>query len=107
MQDVGVEQILQQIRALSKEAGFAPSAADEPTGQALNFSKVLRDSIDQVNELQHNAGDLAAAFERGDPNVHLSQVMIEMQKARVSFEAISQVRNKLITAYQEIMNMQV
>ncbi len=54
-----------------------------------------------------HAKNLAEAFEKGDAGVELSQVMIEMQKARVSFEAVKQVRNQLVTAYQEVMSMPV
>ena len=50
---------------------------------------------------------MAADFERGVEGVELSQVMVEMQKARISFEALSQVRNKMITAYKDIMNMPI
>ena len=47
------------------------------------------------------------AFQRGDPGVELPQVMLEMQKASVSFRALTEVRNRLVSAYQEIMNMQI
>lgn len=106
MNDVKVDDILRQIRELSRQAGF--DGADGAT-QAGNtdFAAMLGESIDKVNGMQQQAGQLAEAFEAGDANVNLSQVMIEMQKARVSFEALSQVRNKLISAYQEIMNMQI
>ena len=51
------------------------------------------------------AAELRDRFEQGDKTVELSRVMVEMQKARVSFEAVKQVRNQLVTAYQEIMSM--
>ena len=50
---------------------------------------------------------MAAAFERGAPGVDLPQVMIEMQKSSVSFRAVTEVRNRLVSAYQDIMNMPV
>ena len=107
MNDIKMDDILQQIRLLSQQAGLEPTANEAPDAKDVDFSNMLRSSIDQVNEVQQRAGELAKAFETGDPNVNLSEVMIEMQKARVSFETISQVRNKLISAYQEIMNMQI
>ena len=73
----------------------------------LSFSSVLKTSVDKVNEQQMMAADLANRFEQGDSTVELSRVMIEMQKARVSFEAVKQVRNQLVTAYQEVMSMPV
>ena len=50
---------------------------------------------------------MAAALERGDANVTLPEVMIALQKASLSFQAMTEVRNRLVTAYQEIMRMQV
>ena len=60
-----------------------------------------------MNRSEQKANGLAAAFERGTPGVDLPQVMIEMQKASVSFRALTEVRNRLVSAYQEIMNMQM
>ncbi len=107
MNDVKVDDILRQIRVLSKEAGFDTSSGEIAEKNGFDFSSALKESINEVNQVQKNAGELAKSFELGDPNVNLSQVMIEMQKARISFEAITQVRNKLIAAYQEVMSMQV
>ena len=87
---------------------LASKVADPATGQnAVEFAKLVKQSIDGVNETQASARNLAERFELGDPNVDLVRVMVEMQKARVSFEAVSQVRNKFVEAYREIMNMQV
>jgi flagellar hook-basal body complex protein FliE len=73
----------------------------------VDFATLMKQSLDQVNEAQSSAKSLATAFERGDPGVELPEVMVALQKASVSFQAISQVRNKLLNAYQEVMNMQV
>ena len=73
----------------------------------MDFGDLVKRSIDSVNEVQQSAKGLAERFEAGDQNVDLVRVMVEMQKARVSFEAVSQVRNKLVEAYREVMNMQV
>jgi flagellar hook-basal body complex protein FliE len=67
----------------------------------------LRQGLDQVNQTQQRASDLATQFERGVPGVELPQVMLEMQKASVSFRAITEVRNKFVDAYQTIMNMPI
>ena len=56
---------------------------------------------------QQQAGQLATALEKGDPTVDVAQVMVAMQKANISFQAMTTVRNKLVSAYQEIMGMQV
>ena len=106
MSDMKVDDILRQIRELSNQAGFDEIEQTNAAGKP-DFSAMLSNTLNDVNQSQLQAKEVANAFEAGDPNVNLSQVMIEMQKARVSFEALSQVRNKLISAYQEIMNMQI
>src|SRR4029453_17053889 len=66
-----------------------------------SFSNVLKQGLDQVNEVQQRSSDLATQFERGVPGIELPQVMLEMQKANVSFRAIAEVRNRFVNAYQE------
>jgi flagellar hook-basal body complex protein FliE len=60
-----------------------------------------------VNDIQAKAGTLAVQFERGVPGVELSQVMLESQKANVAFRATTEIRNRLVNAYQDIMNMPI
>jgi flagellar hook-basal body complex protein FliE len=67
----------------------------------------MQQAIDQVNRAQGEAAGMARALEAGDPNVDLAEVMVTMQKASLSFQALTEVRNKLLTAYQDIMNMPV
>ena len=74
-----------------RPAGAAPSRRREEPGE-------------QATE-RATAADMATKFERSVPGVELPQVMIEMQKASVSFRALTEVRNKFIDAYREIMNM--
>ncbi len=107
MSQMQIDQVLAQIRSLSSqvEPQAAPSAP--ATGDPSAFATLLRNSIDQVNDSQQKASDLATAFQRGAPGVDLPQVMIEMEKASVSFRALTEVRNRLVSAYQDIMNMQM
>ena len=70
-----------------------------------DFAFLLKKSIDSVNDTQQAAGKMAVAFETGDTNVSLAEVMIASQKASVSFQAMLQVRNKLVEAYKDVMNM--
>ncbi|MBF0471545.1 MAG: flagellar hook-basal body complex protein FliE, partial [Gammaproteobacteria bacterium] len=72
-----------------------------------SFSNLLTSSINSVNELRRNSGDLRRAFEVGDPNVTLPDVMIAKAKAGVAFEGMMQVRNKLVDAYSEVKRMPV
>ncbi len=73
----------------------------------VSFSDSLKKMLDSVNDQQSKADDLSKRFALGDDNVNLSDVMIERQKASLSLQATVQVRNKLVSAYHEIMNMQV
>ena len=108
MSDIDVNQVLAQMRAMAVAAqGKTASAPVKPAGDAQDFLAMVRSAVDKVNATQQQAGKLAQAFETGDANVDLASVMISMQKANISFQAMTQVRNKLVAAYQEIMNMQV
>ncbi len=109
MSDIDINSLLAQMRATA--ARLEQSAGPEATGSVEegegSFSAVLKDSVDAVNETQQAASAKAAAFEAGDPDVQLTDVMLELQKADLSFKAMTEVRNKLVNAYQEIMNMPV
>lgn len=101
--------LLTQLRTMASQAGMQEAPVTEKTneGQTTDFSELLKTSVEHVNDRSMKAREMVVAFEQGDPNVELSQVMIEMQKARISFETMSQVRNKMVSAYQEIMNMPI
>ncbi len=72
-----------------------------------SFAGMMQQAIDQVNQSQTEASQLREALEMGDPNVDIAEVMVAMQKSSVSFQALTEVRNKLLTAYQDVMNMPV
>ena len=72
-----------------------------------DFSNMLKGAIDKVNEVQKESGELKTSFLKGDPTVDLAQVMITSQKATIAFQAMTQVRNKLVDAYKDVMNMPV
>ena len=105
---VDINDLLSQMRALkARTDGIQmPSEMAEKKSE-VSFGSVLKDSIDKVNETQMESAKMSNAFERGEPGVDLTQVMISMQKASVSFQAMTEVRNKLVTAYQEIFNMPI
>lgn len=103
-----LEQVLGQLRtaaALAGGTGVKPPAATG--GQGNDFAAVLKASLDQANGMQQQAGKLARDFELGAPDASLQDVMVSIQKANVSFQQVVQVRNKLVSAYHDIMNMQV
>jgi flagellar hook-basal body complex protein FliE len=105
---ISPDTLLAQMRAMAAQAQgkSADSGSAAAPGQS-EFSELLKQSVDKVNETQADSKRLQEAFQSGDPNVQVSEVMVAMQKSNVSFQAMLQVRNKLVSAYQEIMNMQV
>ena len=106
MNNVNIDQVLNQMRAISQRSQLGESQSAQ-SANATDFSKVLAESINQVNDIQKNASELKTAYEAADPSVDLPEVMVAVQKASLSFEAVTEVRNKLLNAYQEVMNMQV
>lgn len=101
MSGMDVNQVLAQMRELATQAGGGTKPSTNPS----NFADLLMNSIEKVNESQQQANQLGAAFETGDTDASLSDVMISIQKANVSFQAMVQVRNKLVEAYKDVMNM--
>ncbi len=98
--------------AIGATSGVAGLSAASQTGSMnestkVSFSGALKQMLDTVNEQQQKADGLSKRFAMGDDSVNLSDVMIERQKASLSLQATVQVRNKLVSAYHEIMNMQV
>ncbi|MBC3934916.1 flagellar hook-basal body complex protein FliE [Undibacterium sp. CY7W] len=89
------------------QAGAATGAAATTAPQKLDFADALKASLDQVNEVQMSSQELGRKFALGDDKVSLSDVMISMQKANISFQTTVQVRNKLVSAYHDIMSMQI
>jgi len=103
---INPDTLLVQMRAMAAQA--QTKSVEAPTAeQSANFADLLSQSIAKVNELQQSGNAMAQSFQKGDPNVQMSEVMVSLQKANVSFQAMVEVRNKLVSAYQEIMNMPV
>lgn len=102
MSEINVNHVLNQMRTMSLQAAGRPV---QETGGSTDFSSLLQQSIASVNDTQQTAGKMLEAFESGTNNVSLAQVMVESQKANVSFQAMVQVRNKLVEAYKDVMNM--
>jgi flagellar hook-basal body complex protein FliE len=108
MSQMQIDQVLAQIRSLSSQ--MQPKAAQQPaaqTGAPSDFATLLRQGIDQVNQSEQRGAQLADAFTRGTPGVELPQVMVQMEKASVSLRALTEVRDRLVSAYTDIMNMQM
>jgi flagellar hook-basal body complex protein FliE len=112
-----IDAVLSQIRSMQaqiKSVGAPQNDVAKVAGAegavqapAQSFANVMKQGLESVNHAQARATDLATKFEQGVPGVELPQVMLEMQKASVSFRAITEVRNRFVSAYQEIMNMPI
>jgi flagellar hook-basal body complex protein FliE len=122
-----INQLLQQMRQMQSQLNVqqdgirqaaAPEGLQPPNalggineaagGQKVQgFGELFQQAIGSVNATQQQASRLATSFEQGDPQVSLAQVMVASQKASVSFQALTQVRNHLVDAYKDIMNMPI
>lgn len=107
MDRISVENVLKEIRAMQDMAAGRGAAPVPEVADGGGFSAALKAQLEQVNGAQNQATKLAQAFESGASDVNLQDVMISMQKANISFQTMIQVRNRVVSAYQDIMNMQV
>lgn len=94
----------QLIAEMQQMAALSSGPQDPNQG---DFASLMAESIDKVNATQKSAAALAEAFEKGEADVSLAEVMVALQKASLSFQAMTEVRNRLVSAYQEIMSMPV
>jgi len=108
-----INQVIAQMRQMTIQAqGVQPT---ESTFQVegsqkvakSDFSEILAKSINAVNDMQMESGRLKTGFEMGDSSINISQVMIASQKSGIAFNAMVEVRNKLVDAYKDVMNMPV
>jgi flagellar hook-basal body complex protein FliE len=105
-----IEAMVAQLKATAArmEAGTSEIAGAAKGAPAkLDFADALKASLDQVNSMQQTSREMGQKFALGDDKVSLSDVMISMQKSSIAMQATVQVRNKLVSAYHDIMNMQI
>lgn len=103
----GVENMLAQMRALSRAAASPSLQTDHGVREPGGFAAELARSLQRVAQAQNGAAAQARAFEMGVSDISLNDVMIDMQKANIAFQATVQVRNRLVAAYQEIASMPI
>lgn len=106
MSTQGIEQMLNVLRSTAAQAS-GKAAETTPAAGAPDFAQVLKSSLDKVNQTQQQADQMATKLAAGDTTQNLHEVMIALQTASVSFQEMVQVRNKIVSAYQDVMNMQV
>jgi len=107
MDTKGIEQMLNVLRTTATQAANVPSTESSAASGAPDFAQVLQNSINKVNQTQQQANQMAEKLAAGDSSQNLHEVMIALQTASVSFQEMVQVRNKLVSAYQDVMNIQV
>jgi flagellar hook-basal body complex protein FliE len=120
MSQLQIDQVLSQIRSLAAQTqspslrpaaltsdAAAASGTAAVSGTGSSFATLMRSGLEQANQSELRANDIADKFERGVPGVDLPTVMLEANKANLTFRAVTEVRNRLITAYTDIMNMQM
>jgi len=99
------DRLAQEVDKLQNRSNNYPNIEADPN--VPDFQTMFGNAINNVNEQQMKSSELRTRFEKGDPTVDLPEVMIAAQKASVSFDAMKEVRNKLVEAYKDIMNMPV
>lgn len=109
-----INSVLMQMREMRAQTqnqipsvNFSTSGASVEDVHKSDFGDLLKTAVDKVNETQAASKKLATAYEQGDPTVELTQVMISLQKSSVAFEAMAQVRNRLVSAYEDVMKMPI
>ncbi|MCE8002361.1 flagellar hook-basal body complex protein FliE [Billgrantia ethanolica] len=104
-----IQSALAQMQVMAAQAGGPVAKGQQVSTQVGQggFASELQASIQRINRLQQTSAAKSMAFQAGDPNVELNDVMVDMQKASVAFQMGLQVRNRLVTAYRDVMNMQV
>ena len=100
--------ILEQNSALQRAAGIGPAGRPGETQgtSPAGFGDALRAALNQVNDSQAQASTISESYERGE-TTDIAAVMLARQQAQIGFEATLQVRNRLLTAYKDIMSMPV
>ena len=106
-QGIEFNRLMLDMRAMQADAMSQPKAIAAPEVGSSSFADMLGGAINKVAGVQSASSQLATAFEIGKSGVDLTDVMVASQKASVSFQALTQVRNKLVQAYQDIMQMPV
>jgi flagellar hook-basal body complex protein FliE len=99
------DRLTEEVDKLQEQSANYPNIQADPN--VPDFRTMFGNAINNVNDQQMKSSELRTRFEKGDPMVDLPEVMIAAQKASVSFDAMKEVRNKLVDAYQDIMNMPV
>jgi flagellar hook-basal body complex protein FliE len=107
MNKVDTQSLLLQMQALSAQAQNKPQDSAAQSADVTGFGQLFQQSLAAVNTQSQQTDAMREALVSGDPSADLTEVMLQAQKASLSFEAMTQVRNKLVEAYKDVMNMPI
>jgi flagellar hook-basal body complex protein FliE len=107
MSSMQIQQVLSEMRALQARASGTVVPGPASAAQPADFAALMKSSVDGIASMQNQATAMSAAYESGDKSVDLTKVMLEVQKASLAFHAMTEVRNKLLDAYTQVMQMSV
>lgn len=109
---VDINRLLLEMRALKTQSSAFGAGYLAHEGASINgpsnepkFTEVMAQAVNKVNEVQQASAAMSKAYIQGDPSIDVTDVMIASQKAGVAFDSMVQVRNKLVEAYRDVMNM--
>lgn len=104
MTQINTSNLIEQMRAMiAQSEGRKP---EDAVGQD-SFGSVFQQALSQINGSDQKAAELTSRLQLGDPNVSLADAMIETQKANLGLQGALMVRNKVVEAYKDVINMQV
>lgn len=108
MNTMSADNLLTQLNQLSERVNANTLITQLDTTQgAQSFADLMRDTLQAINTQQLKSSEMGTQYQLGNKEIDTAALMIQIQKARVSFEALNQFRNQAVSAYQDIMNMQV
>ena len=111
MNNIDTSSLISKLKVLEARINQGIQApgikTEESTGKNNQFGEILTNAIKNVSETQNQAKELSEMYEKNPEQMDVAQVMIAMQKSSIAFESVLQVRNRLVSAYQEIMNMPI
>jgi flagellar hook-basal body complex protein FliE len=109
----GIESAVQQLQHAAQAAKGASvalpekGASDASPAGGVSFADQLKGALDKISDIQNNATTESQAYSTGASTVGLNDVMVDLQKSSIALQTGVQVRNKVVTAYNDIMNMAV
>lgn len=112
--DIAISNLMNQINQLSEKVNVDNLISNIDSVNNSNvkkdsesFSELMADTLQEINKQQRKASDMGTEYQLGNKEIDTAELMIQIQKSRVAFEALNQFRNQAVSAYQDIMNMQV